>query len=43
MLKCLGGELKSVLLGVCFCFFSGQSVTEGAKFEANGGFHVQRA
>lgn len=26
-----------------FVFFSGQSVTEGAEFEADGGFHVQRA
>lgn len=35
--------LKSLPFDVCFCFFSGQSVTEGAEFEANGGFHVQRA
>lgn len=28
---------------VCFCFPSGQSATKGAEFEANGGFHVQRA
>lgn len=28
---------------VCFGFFSGESVTEGAEFEANGGFHVQCA
>ncbi len=25
------------------CFFSGQSLPEGAEFEADGGFHVQRA
>lgn len=26
-----------------FLFPSGQSATKGAEFEANGGFHVQRA
>lgn len=31
---------SNVLLDACFCFFAGQSVAEGAEFEANGGFHV---
>ena len=43
MLKYVGYELKYVLLDVCFCVFLGQSVTEGAELEADGGFHVQRA
>lgn len=28
---------------VCFGVFAGKSVTEGTEFEADGGFHVQRA
>jgi len=40
MLKSVGCELKSVVLDVYFAFFSGHRVTEGAEFEANGGFHV---